>query len=162
MMQVRLATPEDAAGIAAVALEVHALHAAALPEVFQPPTEAVVTPADIARLREQPGQLVFVAVAGGEIVGYAHAEVQETPATSYKRAAARLHLHAMGVAAECRGGGVGSALLAAVREAAVGRGLTRVSLEVYAFNAGARAFYEREGFVTLRERLVLDLPARAT
>src|SRR3712207_6672133 len=105
MTEVRLATPGDAAAIAAVALEVHALHAAALPDVFQPPTEAVVSPADIARLISHPGQVVFAAVAEEEVIGYAHAEVQELPATSLKRASSLLHVHAMGVTAARRGSG---------------------------------------------------------
>lgn len=60
------------------------------------------------------------------------------------------HLHAMGVAAAHRGREAGGALLRAVREAAAARGLAGVSLEVYAFNAAARAFYERAGFVPPR------------
>jgi len=64
----------------------------------------------------------------------------------------------MGVAEQHRGRGVGHALLAAVRAIAASRALDGVSLEVYAFNAAARAFYEREGFVGQRERMVRMAP----
>lgn len=154
MIEVRLAAAIDAAAVAALAQEAHALHAAALPGVFQPPATPVVSPGEIARLATRPEHLLLVALQTGEVVGYAHAEVQEAPATPYKRASALLHLHAMGVSAAHRRRGVGRALLEAVRGAAAARGLSGVSLDVYAFNAAARAFYEREGFVTLRERLV--------
>lgn len=154
MTEVRPAEPRDAPAIAALVQEMHAFHAAALPELFQPPEATVMTPADVVRLTARPGFLLLVAVQEGSVVGYAHAEVQEEPATAYKRASALLHLHAMGVTASRRGGGVGRALLAAVREAAAARGLAGVSLEVYAFNTAARAFYAREGFAPLRERLV--------
>ena len=94
MLEVRPAVPGDAPAVAAIALEAHALHAAALPAVFQPATPAVVTPAEMARLAAEPGHLLLVAVAGGAVVGYAHAEVQRSPATPYKRAGAALHLYA--------------------------------------------------------------------
>jgi ribosomal protein S18 acetylase RimI-like enzyme len=156
--EVRPATAADAAAVAALMREAHAFHAAALPDVFQPPAATVATPEDVLRLLADPGRLLYVAVLAGGVAGYAHAEVQDAPATPYKRASARLYLHAMGVAAAHRGRGAGRALLAAVRDAAAARGLGGVALDVYAFNTAARALYAREGFVPLRERLV----ARAT
>lgn len=158
---IRPGTPDDAAAVAALAQETHAVHAAALPHVFQPATASVATADDMAHLAQREGHLLLVAVdgdavVGDAVVGYAHAEVQETPDTPYKRASARLHVHGMGVTAAHRGRGVGRALLAAVRAEADGRGLDGVSLEVYAFNDSARALYEREGFVAERVRMVRD------
>ena len=154
MPDVRPAAAPDAAAVAAIAREVHALHAAALPDVFQPPGPTTATAEEMAALLTRPGQLLLVATIDAAVVGYAHAEEQVAPATPIKRAAALLHVHAMGVSAAHRGRGVGHALLAAVRELAAARDYDGVSLEVYAFNAAARAFYEREGFVGQRERMV--------
>ena len=53
---------------------------------------------------------------------------------------------------------MGHALLAALHDLAAARGLDGLSLEVYAFNAAARAFYAREGFVGQRERMVHVAP----
>jgi ribosomal protein S18 acetylase RimI-like enzyme len=159
MIEVRPAAAAHAEAVAAIACEVHALHAQALPHVFQPPETPVVTPADMARLAASAGQLLLVAVADGTVAGYVHAEPQVTPPSPYKRAGALLHVHAMGVGAAHRGRGVGRALLRALRAAAAERGLDGVSLEVYAFNAAARAFYAREGFTSERERLVAPLDA---
>ena len=158
MTEVRPAEPRDAPAVAALMQEMHAFHAAALPELFQPRDWAVITPQEVERLAARAGHVLLVAVQAGCVVGYAHAEAQESPATAYKRVSALLHLHAMGVTAARRGGGVGRALLAAVRDAAAARGLAGVSLEVYAFNSAARAFYLREGFAPLRERLVAPAP----
>lgn len=155
MPDVRSATASDAAAVAAIAREVHALHAAALPHVFQPPAPSVATPDEMAALLGRPDTLLLVATESDAIVGYAHAESQVAPATPIKRAAALLHVQAMGVSAAHRGRGVGHALLAAIRAAAAARGCDGVSLEVYAFNAAARAFYEREGFAGVRERMEL-------
>jgi ribosomal protein S18 acetylase RimI-like enzyme len=158
MPDVRPADAHDAAAVAAIARTVHALHAAALPDTFQPPGESVATAEEMAALLARPGHLLLVATDGDAVVGYAHAEEQRAPATPIKRAAALLHVHAMGVAEQHRGRGAGHALLAAVRAIATSRGLDGVSLEVYAFNAAARAFYEREGFVGQRERMVHVAP----
>ena len=158
MIEVRRAEPGDAAAVARVALEAHEVHAAALPAVFQPPSAAVVTPAEIARLAARPGHLLLVAVIEGAVVGYAHAEVQESPGTPYKRPSAALHLHAMGVSAAHRGRGAGRALVGAVRSEGAARGLPEVSLDVYAFNTAALTLYEREGFAPLRLRLVAPTP----
>ena len=159
MLQIRPAEPADAPAIAALAREVHAQHAAALPDVFQPPGPSVVTAADIEDLLARPRQILLVASRADAFAGYVRAEVQEEPATKIKRASTVLHLHEMGVVPTQRRHGVGRALLRALRAAAVACGAHGVSLDVYAFNADARAFYAREGLVVLRERLVA--PAEA-
>ena len=148
------AEPADAAAVAALSHAVHAMHAAALPEVFQRADAPALAPADIAREIERAGPLFLVARRDGDFAGYARAELQDEPATALKRASRLLHVHEMAVRPEHRGHGVGRALLGAMRAVAVERGARGVTLEVYAFNAEARAFYAREGFAPLRERLV--------
>lgn len=158
MIHVRPATPFDAPVLAALAREAHAYHAAQLPGVFQPADAVVLTADEAAANLRAPNAVWLVAdapdAAGGRVVvGYLHAEAQRVPASPYKRAAARLHVHGMGVTAAARGQGVGRALLAAVRAEAVSLGLAEVTLEVYAFNAAARALYATEGFTPMRELL---------
>lgn len=152
-LEVRRARETDTAAIAAIAQEVHALHASALPDVFQPPGAAVATAADFARLTSTAGHLLLAADDGAGVVGYAHAQVQRQPATSYKRASDLLHVHAMAVASAHRDRGIGAALLAALRAEARRESLDGLSLEVYAFNAAARRFYERAGFAEERTRM---------
>jgi ribosomal protein S18 acetylase RimI-like enzyme len=160
---VRRAARSDAPAISALAQEAHAVHAAALPEVFQPSDRVVLTPDEAATLLRDPAQLWWVAAAGRTAVGYLQGEVQRVAASRYKRDAARLHVIAMGVTAAARGQGVGRALLAAARTEATDRGLAEVTLEVYAFNTAARALYAGEGFAPVRELLrwtPSDAPAR--
>ena len=80
---------------------------------------------------------LLVAHVGAEIVGSVH--VERSP-------------HGFGeisiaVAREWRGRGLGSALLAAAIEWARERGLHKLSLGVFAHNAGAIALYRKFGFV---------------
>ncbi len=154
MLAVRPAAPADAAAIAQLAQLTHAFHAAALPHVFQPPTATVVGAADVARLLARPERVVLVATLDDAFAGFAHAEVEHVAATALKRADAVLHVHELAVLPASRRRGVARALLRAMRAEAVARGLATVSLDVYAFNAGALALYEREGFAPLRTRLV--------
>lgn len=79
----------------------------------------------------------FVAVAGGEVVGnifviesgFGFGEI------------------GMFVAAEWRGRGVGTALVAAAIEWAKGRGLHKLTLRVFAHNEAGIALYRKFGFV---------------
>ena len=159
MIDVRPARAGDAADIAALSRLTHALHAAALPRVFQPPSAEVVQSADVERLLDRPDRLVLVATEDGAFAGYAHAELEQVAATAMKRADAVLHVHELAVRPERRRRGVARALLRALRAAATARGLATLSLDVYAFNAEARALYEAEGFAPLRTRLVAPTDA---
>jgi ribosomal protein S18 acetylase RimI-like enzyme len=154
MIAVRPAELADAPAIAELAAAVHVAHATALPDVFQSADAPPVGPADVVRLVAAAGPLFLVAHRDGAFAGYARAELQDEPATAFKRASRVLHVHEMGVAPAHRRHGVGRALLRAVRAAARAHGARGVSLDVYAFNEGARAFYAREGFAAFRERLV--------
>jgi ribosomal-protein-alanine N-acetyltransferase len=59
----------------------------------------------------------------------------------------------MGVLPPARRHGLGTALLNAAREFAREAGITRLALDVWAFNADAREFYEQHGFVVMRQEL---------
>ena len=154
MMEVRPAVAADASAIAAVVQETHALHSAALPEIFQSPDAAVVVSTDIARLILDPRSVWLVVTAAERVIGYTHAEVHEIAASAYKRARSALHVVAMGITVSERRRGAGRALLAALRREAASRGLRELSLEVYSFNEAARTFYEEAGFIPLRTLLV--------
>jgi ribosomal protein S18 acetylase RimI-like enzyme len=155
---IRAATIADAPEIAALSARVHAMHAEAHPDMFQPADLAPRSAEDTAALVVAAGPLCVVAERDGAFAGYARAELQEEPASAIKRASRVLYVHEMAVAPAHRQHGVGGALLAAMRERAASLGAGSVTLDVYAFNAGARAFYARAGFTALRERLVAPVP----
>lgn len=156
---IRSAVAGDAEAIAAITVEVQALHAAAFPALFKPP-RADTFPLDAIRaLLLDPDHLFVVAAeeegGGTAVVGYAYAEVQRRPETSFRYGAVELYVHQMGVRGDRRGRGIGARLLAALREAARARGIARVALNVWTFNERARAFYRAHGFVPFQERLWL-------
>jgi GNAT superfamily N-acetyltransferase len=57
--------------------------------------------------------------------------------------------------------GVGAALIAAVRAEAASRNVALLGLDVWSFNADARAFFQSQGFAPYNERLV-HIPAKWT
>jgi GNAT superfamily N-acetyltransferase len=162
VLLIRPARDADADAIAAQVMEVQAMHVAAHPSIFRPPAAGMFPASRARELMRSPLHVFLVACEGQEIVGHAYAEVQHQEESPFKYASARLHLHQFAVRTERRGAGVGSRLLEALRAEAQARGIAELSLDVWTFNAGARAFYAREGFRPMREWWTLDLGAEPT
>jgi len=93
-------------------------------------------------LREQPNALVLLAFADEEPVGIA---VCFFGFSTFK-ARRLLNIHDLAVIPECRGQGVGPALLRAAEEHARRAGCCKLTLEVQDDNTRARAVYQRFGF----------------
>lgn len=96
---------------------------------------------------------VLVAEIGDEVVGFVSASTREHWSGDLDA-----YIGELVVDRAAEGRGVGRALVAAVENWAVGRGLTRLTLETGAANAPARSFYRRLGFAEEDVRLtrVLD------
>jgi ribosomal protein S18 acetylase RimI-like enzyme len=74
-------------------------------------------------------------------------------------------LYSVGVHPESRGAGIGSTLVQVAERALAALGCPKVNLQVFATNAGARAFwrsagYAEDGVVSFGKRLVLDHSGR--
>jgi GNAT superfamily N-acetyltransferase len=152
-MVVRRAGPDDADVVSALNADVQAVHAAALPGSFKPPGPDTFPPAAAAALLAQPDNLVFIAEDAAAAVGYAYAEVCRLPETPFRYAYEMIYLHHMSVRPDHRRQGVGTALLGAVRSAGKDLRIDLLALDVWSFNARARAFFHRHGFAPYNERL---------
>jgi ribosomal protein S18 acetylase RimI-like enzyme len=151
---VRRATVADAALLSSLNAEVQAIHAAALPGWFKPPGPEAFPPAAAAALLGNPYNLVLVAQVGAVPVGYVYAGVTRHPETPWRYAYDVVYVHQIGVRAAHRRLGVGAALLAAVRAEAASRNVALLALDVWSFNADARAFFQRQGFAPYNERML--------
>jgi len=89
-----------------------------------------------------PGCHLLIAEKDGERLGFAFLE----PHVDYFTQIEHGHLGMIAVAENAEGAGAASALLAAAEEWARDRGYTKLTLNVFAGNARARAFYEKSGF----------------
>lgn len=101
-----------------------------------------------------PGQLLVVAVAGGEVVGTL--QLTFIPGLS-RRGALRAQIEAVRVREDLRGHGLGAALLDWAVAHARRRGCALVQLTTDKSRGDARRFYERQGFVASHEGLKLLL-----
>jgi GNAT superfamily N-acetyltransferase len=100
--------------------------------------------ADLAhgRLLSEPGSEAFVATIDGAPGGI----VAVHPDADYFTGHPRAYVDILVVAEEAEGRGVGSALMRHVERWARDHGCLEVVLDVFAGNAGATAFYERNGY----------------
>lgn len=91
--------------------------------------------------RQQPPLSAWVAAYGGGLVGYA------TTTLDFSTWAGRpfLHLDCLFVQDDCRGNGIGAALLDAVRAHASARRITEIQWQTPDWNGDAIRFYLREG-----------------
>jgi len=149
---VRRAASSDAELLSSLNAEVQAIHAAALPWWFKPPEPQAGVPA-MTGLVNNPHNLVFVAEVDAEPAGYVYASVTHHVENPWRHAYEMIYVHQIGVRAAKRRRGVGAALIAAVRAEAASRNVALLGLDVWSFNAGARAFFQSQGFAPYNERL---------
>ena len=154
-IHVRLAKPGDAEAIVGLMQEVQAVHVAGRPDLFKPGgTE------DAAETRQRmrlPDSFMWVATLDSDIVGYAYGRVSADPENRWRFAARTFILDQMGAKTGFRRQGIGRALWNAVLEVARAERAERVVLNVWSFNPGARAFYDRLGFQSFHERMAVEL-----
>jgi len=149
---IRKATEADAGLLRALNVDVQALHAAALPSLFKPPSVDAQA-WEVTLLLREPENLFFIADVDGVAAGYAYAEIQEQPETAFTYACTMIYLHHLSVRPAHRRRGAGSALVGALRAAAGEAGGAGIALDVWLFNKEARAFFGRHGFAAYNERL---------
>ncbi len=150
---VRRATSADAELLSSLNAEIQAIHAAALPSWFKPPGPQSFPPAAAAALVDNPNNLVFVAEDGADPAGYVYASLTRHAETPWRYASEMIYIHQIGVRAAQRRRGAGAALIGAVRAEAASRNVALLGLDVWSFNADAKAFFQRQGFAPYHERL---------
>jgi GNAT superfamily N-acetyltransferase len=160
MIAVRLATLADAGAIERQTSSIEQLHNKALPMIFKPPSANLFPPETLAARIRDPFSIVAVAEIGGKVVGHIYGEVVTRPENAFQQADSYLYIHQIGVDADTRRQGAGTALIAFAREWARSFGVAAVELDHWAFNAGAREFFEACGFwpvkVTMRQPIQDD------
>lgn len=143
---VRTATSTDAAALAMLGARTFvATYAGDTPaEALHAHVRAHFAASLQARELADPALSYLVAEADGQLVGYALSRT--TPAPDVVRAATPLELARLYVDEDAQGGGVGSALLAAVTTKALAGGHDALWLTVWERNLRAITVYRRWGF----------------
>ena len=152
MIEVRRATPDDVDALASLRPWVHDLHARAHPDNFKL-TEHGAAKREAEAWLAQPNTYVLLALRDGEPIGYLRAEVYDRPERELMHARRMLYFDQIAVKEAAHGEGHGKRLIAAGVDLARDLRIEIVELDVYAFNAKARAFFLSQGFQPQRERL---------
>lgn len=142
-MYIRLATQEDIPAICSLSGELFARMAALEPDIFKQGEQST---AFVQSCFSNAKRDILVAEADGRVVGHAIVEQRETPDYPCMVPHRFVHLMDLVVTEVWRGRGVGTQLMAAVKEWAAARGADYVSLEVVAANRDAARFYDMHGF----------------
>lgn len=127
------------------------LHHATVASGFGPPRERADSwlrrRTEYERWLAEPGAFALVAERSREALGYAMVHMRRGSPT-WPLSEPSAELETLSVLPGERGGGIGTALLDAVRAELAASGIAALSLLVVAGNDEARDFYERHGFDT--------------
>ena len=146
-MVIRRAVEKDADRIMELLSQVLQLHADIRPDLFISGTTKY-TREELADMFGDDSRPVYVAVDDEDVVmGYAFCVWEEQPETNNRRGFKSVYIDDLCVDQSLRGQQVGSRLFAYVKDMAAKNGCAMITLHVWEGNDGARAFYEKAGFV---------------
>lgn len=156
----RQATTKDAEMIMKLLRQVNNVHAEGRPDIFVKDATKY-TEAELHDILNDPSSPVFVCEdEEGSVVAYCFCKVQDYAGHANLRPIRTLYIDDLCVDASRRGQHIGSALYGEVREWAAKNGFHNLTLNVWACNPGAEAFYRKLGLIPQRTTLetILDCP----
>jgi len=145
-MEIRKAKKEDLAGINSLLYQVLEVHHKGRPDLFYGGVKKY-TDSEILEILQDPARPVFVAVEEGAVLGYAFCIFQQEKNSHVLTDVKTLYLDDLCVDETTRGKGVGKALFAHVKNFAKEEDCYNLTLNVWACNPSAMAFYEKCGLV---------------
>ena len=150
---IREATLQDYIGLCELFAEIDALHAQALPQVFQTVDGPARSRAYLRSLLDGADSALFVADQGGRLVGMVDVRIQSAPDIPIMVPRRYAVIDAIVVREAHRRSGIGRALMERAHEWVRAQGVDEIALNVWEFNAGAIAFYEGLRYTTVLRRM---------
>ncbi len=148
-MTIRRAEKADIGRIGELLLEVARLHAEGRPDLFKGGARKY-SDGELEAILKNESTPVFLATEEGRILGYLFAERRESEESALLRAGRTLYIDDLCVDPSARGLHVGTRLYEHAREVAREWGCNSVTLNVWALNEGALAFYRALGMSPLK------------
>lgn len=145
-MTIRMAEQRDVPQLEGLLYQVHAVHARGRPDLFKPGREKKYTAGELAAILDDPALPVFVCEEGDALLGHCFCALRPI-GDGEKRT---LYIDDLCVDEKARGKGVGRRLYEHALSFARGAGCYDVTLNVWACNPGAMAFYEKMGLSVLK------------
>ena len=156
-ISVRRATANDYNSLCELFDEIDALHRDNLPHIFKKPGGAAREQDYYSGLIADKNVGLFVAEADGNLVGFVHAIVRDTPAFPVFVPRRYAIVDGIVVKSEFQNRGTGKMLMDKMQEWATAKGATSIELNVYEFNATAISFYERLGYQTFSRKMSKEI-----
>jgi len=145
-MIIREAMTQDYDALCELIDQADALHQDHLPYIFQKAKGPARDRDFILGLIEDENVGLFVAEVEGQLVGFAHVRVRDSPDIPILLPRRFAVLEGLAVRENSRRAGIGRALMEKVHEWAASKGATAIELNVHEFNQGAVAFYQALGY----------------
>lgn len=151
---IREGTPDDVERAWAVRAETFEFHRSqAVPQHFRATDSPPPTRPFIDRLLATGEGALLLAEVGDEVIGFATIRVGDAPDEPFWMPARVAFVDSLGVLETWRGRGAGRMLMDAAEGWARTHGAERLHLNVWEFNEGAIAFYERLGYQTFSRNM---------
>jgi GNAT superfamily N-acetyltransferase len=154
---IRRARETDAEFLSRSLEDMQVMHATAMPSLFKATAEPYL-PEKLRDLLVNPSAHLFVAVVCGSPAGFTHLWIFTEPEGENNFANTKVFISYVYVQPESRGLGVGRALIETARTLAQELNISTLERNVMAFNADARRFFQKCGFMPLREILFQQMP----
>ena len=137
-------------------LQVNMVHHNGRPDLFKGPTTKYDAD-ELAALLADPAHRIFVCEEDGAVLGYAIGELTETPDSRLLHGLTTLYIDDICVDETARGKKVGELLFGRMKQEAAACGCYNLTLNVWALNPGAYAFYEHCGLVPQKTTMEMVL-----
>ena len=151
---VRLAKPEELEQVNALRKQVYDLHAQGDPQVFKSEFSDELRN-HIYTIWNDPEQDIIVSERKGRIVGFAILHHFHMPDSPFMKERDYLDIEEFCVDESWRRRGVGTELIAYIRDYALEHAIHRIELSVWTFNDAAINLYESMGFKSFRRYMNL-------
>ncbi len=158
-ISVRKATAADYGSVCELFNEMDALHRDNLPHIFQQPNGAAREEDYYLGLVADASVALLLAEVGGDVVGFVHAAVRDTPAIPVFVPRRYAVVDGIAVRPAFQNQGIGRRLMEGAQAWAIARGATSIQLNVYEFNEPAISFYEGLSYRTLSRKMSRELEA---
>ncbi len=152
-MDIRPARPEDYEAVCTLMAEGDAYHRERAPRVFRKPDGPARTREYYDALLSDPQQVLFLAEIDGRAAGLVLVQLRESPPIPIIMPRRYAIVDNLAVTRAHRLCGVAQALMERAHAWAREQGVHEIELNVFEFNAAARALYDKLGYVTVTRRM---------
>jgi len=156
-VRIRRAVEKDYEVYCDLFFEINDLHRLALPDIFQQPAGKIIDQEYFLSLLKDDQVAIFFAENESQTTGFVFVLIRETPPNPLLLPRRYAVVDTLVVHPAFQRTGVGRALMHKAEEWAVRMGVREIELNVYEFNQGAQAFYERLGYATYSRKMSKNL-----